>query len=290
MLVGVAWASGTQMPPRSYLVTPVRSVDELVRQLDNPSVLNVYVRHYQAPRSEIEAFFKSLHVAKAGRESRAVVYFYDRSSGRINKRLHTVKANDLFFVTKSGNPMLMVKCGNPLGTRIWIPKKEVAVGADDANRAVSPETAVAANPSSGDLVPAAEPVGATVDPLTGLKTVDATSAPADGPPSASQPTNPTDPATASNPTQPTSPEARSGVPLPGQGVFSSIGPGGNWTAGFGETLAAMSFIPLTGAMQRGNGYAAGPAGTSTIISPVPEPGTLVAFGIGTALLVRRRRK
>lgn len=282
--VAVALSAGPAMPPRSYLVSPVRTVDDLVRQLENPSVLNAYIRHYQAPRAEIEAFFKSLRIARAGKDYRVPVYFFDRSNGRIDRRPHSIKATDLLFVTKGGVPMMMVKCGNPFATKIWMPKAKIrAAAADEATRAALPEEATA--PSSVALAPVtttpvvenpAEIKGVYPDPV---EPIEANTTPQDLPAEPQTPSVPgeliNNPAAVNMPT--------TTIPV------TNMGGSGNMFGILSTLLGAASFVPLTGSLQNGNSGAGGAAGGSGV-TPVPEPATMVVVAAGVAALARRRRK
>jgi hypothetical protein len=116
--VGAARAS---VPFGSFLTKPVSSVNELAALTRKDRVLaSRFSRHFGMQGSAIADYFeKNLTISALPRSGRYTVY-YVTPSGRIVVHRKYLKAGTKVFVAFNGQPILDVKCGNPMSK--YLPK------------------------------------------------------------------------------------------------------------------------------------------------------------------------
>lgn len=114
-VMGGVVAADAQRPERnSFLNQRVVSVSELLRQLDNdPDVRDRFMRHYGLTHTEVEAYFKTLRIAKL-KQPGVFRVFGVPESGQIHATLQPMKAHTLVLVDTGGAPVMRMYCGNPM--------------------------------------------------------------------------------------------------------------------------------------------------------------------------------
>lgn len=115
VLLGTLCASWAQMPPNSFFVRPARTVSELLQQVQRePVVLDRFMRHFQLTKSELLAYFQSLHTARLPADTVFTIYNVNHETGEIYSKRRTLKKGELLFVESGGRPVIQASCGNPL--------------------------------------------------------------------------------------------------------------------------------------------------------------------------------
>lgn len=98
----------------AFLNQKATTTAQLVAQAKrDPEVMDRYMRHYGMSREEVIAFLSSLHPDKI-RETGIYTVYSVPEGGRIKMHLQRLKAGELVFAKPSGEPELLLKCGNPL--------------------------------------------------------------------------------------------------------------------------------------------------------------------------------
>jgi len=252
LVVGTACVAHARPDLNAFLNKRASSVSELVSQVKtDKEVMDRYCRHYSMTPSEVIQHLKSLRMGKISRSDIYVVYSVP-VGGALKSHLQKLRAGTPVFVSASGLPEMLVKCGNPL-TRG--PKK--------------PEMA---NSIAAAIV-SSEIVDPQVVPVEAVAVVEA-----------EEPALPSlEPSIASIVDQPTPPE---------EGPIIQQGPTGEQGTSDIPiiTVPANNFNPLAFLLLPAVGVTINRGETGS--QPVPEPGTLAGMGIGGAALIayRRRRK
>ncbi len=102
------------MPRHAFLERPVSNVSELVEQVStNHSVLDHYERHFAMSEKEVIGYFKTFSVGRLSGVKTQNVYLV-REDGMLDMKLETLKAGSKVFIDRSGKPILLMVCGNPL--------------------------------------------------------------------------------------------------------------------------------------------------------------------------------
>lgn len=113
-LAAVAALASAKMPPNSFLMSPVRSTHELVKQVKaNAKVRDRYKRHFAMTSNEVISFLSKLKLSKLKQAGEFEVYNVP-SSGLLRAKMRRLKVGTPIFVDAAGTPVLMVICGNPL--------------------------------------------------------------------------------------------------------------------------------------------------------------------------------
>ena len=139
---------GAPMPRGSFLTQPVHSTWQLAQQVrTNPVVAARYERHYRVSASRFADYAQSqlrFQRLKSGGSYR--VYFI-KTDGTIGSSVRKLrKGTAVFMHVRTGKPVLLAECGNPMGTNL---PGYTAPPSQTRNRAV-PETA---DPVSAEPLP-----------------------------------------------------------------------------------------------------------------------------------------
>jgi hypothetical protein len=159
--VSIAALAEAQRRPElnAFLNRRVTSTQQLVAQVrQDDAVADRYVRHYGMPREEIVRYFSTLHVARLKTGGAYRVYSVPED-GRIKMRVAQYAAGTAVFADASGEPVLILRCGNPLN-----------LGPEDPTLAndLSPETIPADEAALRDIADEVEFVAESedlIDPL-----------------------------------------------------------------------------------------------------------------------------
>lgn len=253
LVVGTVCVANARPDLNAFLNRRASSVSELVAQVKtDKEVMDRYCRHYSMTPAEVIQHLKSLRLGKISRSDIYVVYSVPEG-GALKSHLQKLRAGTPVFVSASGLPELLVKCGNPL-TRG--PKKpEMAnsiaaaiVSSEVVDPQVVPVEAVAVVETDEPALPSLEPSIASIaeQPVT---------KPEEGPIIQQGPTGE---------------QGTSDIPI--------------------ITVPANNFNPLALLLLPAASVTLNRGETGS--QPVPEPTSLAGLGMGAAALIayRRRRK
>lgn len=98
----------------AFLNVRAVSVSQLVNQVRNdPEVMDRYRRHYSMTDVEVLAFLSSLRLARLNKAGAYRVYSVP-PDGSIKMSIRNFREGTPVFADSFGNPVLILKCGNPL--------------------------------------------------------------------------------------------------------------------------------------------------------------------------------
>lgn len=147
-LVSISYGSG--LPRNSYIVKPVKNVNDLVGQIKNNDVVaDRYMRHFSMDKSEVLNYVGGLHVSQLVDKQAMLVYGVPQD-GKIHATRQTLPKGDKLFVDRFGNPVMRVVCGNPVTLGPKRPYAMNDVHGTPVNR--SAETIPTILPEGSDLV------------------------------------------------------------------------------------------------------------------------------------------
>ncbi len=114
-LLAVAAQSALARPEKNaYLNRPAESVAQLVHQAETDrEVMDRYMRHFAMDRRQVLALLKGLHVSRLKQSTRFEMYSVP-DGGVLKMHRCTLHRGERVFVDRNGQPVLRLKCGNPL--------------------------------------------------------------------------------------------------------------------------------------------------------------------------------
>ncbi|MDW8105018.1 MAG: PEP-CTERM sorting domain-containing protein [Armatimonadota bacterium] len=118
LLTAATVASGATMPRGSFLRQPAQSAAQLAAQVrKDPVVASRYERHYRVSASQFANYVQSqLGLRRLSKSGRYRV-FYVRPDGSIGSQMRSLrKGTAVFLHLRTGEPVLLAECGNPMGT------------------------------------------------------------------------------------------------------------------------------------------------------------------------------
>ncbi len=114
----VGFCASSRTPPGSFLRHRVSSTSGLVNQVKDDKVVGLRYRNfYHTDRDTIVDVFKGLRLIPLPQARKLRVYYYD-AHGRVVSEARTVRKGTPVFVDINGNPVLEVRCGNPVATKL----------------------------------------------------------------------------------------------------------------------------------------------------------------------------
>jgi hypothetical protein len=100
----------------SFLNKPVSDAQQLVTQIEkDPEVRSRFSRHFAMNVAELKRYFGALRVARLAKDGAYAVYNVP-DSGELRVKQRFLKKGTAVFVDRTGTPILLVVCGNPLTT------------------------------------------------------------------------------------------------------------------------------------------------------------------------------
>ena len=185
LTVGVASARALDGRPvrNSFVNRPAPSVALLVAQVrSDAAVADRYERHFSMTKSEIVRILSGLHRAPLSRSGIFTIYSVPEG-GRLKMHLGRIRKGEPMFFDRSGRPVLVVRCGNPvtLGPRGRAANvnSPTPTGESDA-RELSPDSprgrladalSLALAPALPDAAPTLDPLGVTSTAALGEPTI-----------------------------------------------------------------------------------------------------------------------
>ncbi len=113
------------LPPGSFLRSPVRSRQELCKELQKDQLVRTrYSRVFQITSQNVLDAFKTLHVARLPKNMKFKVYYVHKGDV-IGYKVRTIKKGVNVFALSNGEPVLLGICGNPLRNKLPVVRKQV---------------------------------------------------------------------------------------------------------------------------------------------------------------------
>ena len=236
----------------NHKITDTKSLVTQVRR--DGEVSDRYQRHFAMNRAELVAYLKGLHRGSLAKEGMYTIYSVPKD-GRVKMHIGKLKRGEAVFLDKQGKTILVAKCGNPV--------------------VLGPARARLANALTPPPTEEAKVRELTDDPIAPVSEI------------VENPDNllamvPPVPELAPTALVPAAPLA---APL-GAPAVPAIAAVGATATGGAAGFPFLALLPL-GALGFIHSDGGGDGGG---ISPVPEPATMAAMGLGVAALFRRRRK
>jgi len=238
----------------AFLNHRVSSIGQLIQQIKtDKAVADRYMRHYAMSKSELIGYLSSLHAMRLDHAETFTIYSVP-ANGVVKMHRAKLKKGELMFATATNGPVLIAKCGNPvgLGPAAASPPNEImgipgnvpqeTLRALDVDQDVPSDALMASNILPPDVPKENNDTGDVI------------------------PVNPPTTTTTVVPTIPIEPPSSFALPPSG---FGSLFPG----------LIGLGTIGAIAINHGGDNNGA----------PVPEPTTLVAMGLGVASFAGLRR-
>lgn len=179
ILIGTACTSMARPDLNAFLNKRVASVGDLVAQVKSDrEVMDRYCRHFAMSPTEVVKYLKSLHTSKLDRSDIYVVFSVPEG-GALKSHLEKLKSGTAVFVSSTGRPALLVKCGNPLSKGPKNPEMSNSIAAQVVSTEVIepqlvPIEAVAVVESESPAQPIVEPTLAAVPDAPAENTITST--------------------------------------------------------------------------------------------------------------------
>lgn len=112
---GMALASSdSRVEPNSFLSKRADTISQLVNEVGSDrTVADRYERHFGKTKSEISAYFGTLHLARLNEDGTFMIYSVD-DKGVIKAHPQRLKTGTKVFADASGMPILKASCGNAM--------------------------------------------------------------------------------------------------------------------------------------------------------------------------------
>lgn len=269
-------------PPGSFLPYRAATVRELAGQISgNAKIKARYARHFRTSGDEVVKRLGSGLKLVQLQHARRVQSWYVGKNGRTYKKTKLFPKGTLVFATSDGRPVLSWSCGNPLRASLpgrgastsakgktkgsapsvaGVGKQDISAGAEVQTQ--EPEMKIMAQPVE---IVSAPPMIATPDLLTEPE-------PSEAPAEQAPPAEPV--VMAAGPAPPAVPVI----------VTNPAGPGFGWLGGLAGLFGGLALA--------GGGSSVNATPTPPEPPAVPEPGSLIALGVGLSMAaaVSRRRR
>lgn len=260
----VLWSIGSLLaepswivPRNSYLVRPVSSARDLANQIrTEPVVAQRYARHFGRSAYELADYFeKNLVLTKLTKAETFNVYYAPPDNRLLVERRTLPKGTPVFVEKSSRKPVLKANCGNPLTPVVSVPRQQVQAPIAPIHvRMPSPHLAQEVTLPE---VPTVELVELPLEEVVAADVL------------------PTEAMAEILPTlepEPTEVLAEA-LPVPSTPIEPIVSRGG---------VPWWLLIPVGGLLIQPN--------NDDNLSPIPEPGSLIALGAGLSLLYPFSRK
>lgn len=120
LLVAEIAVASPPMPRGSFLRQPAHSAAQLAAQIRRDSVVATrYEKHYRVPASQFASYVQTqLGLRRLSKGGRYRV-FHVRPDGSIGSQVLSLrKGTAVFLHLRTGKPILLAECGNPMGTNL----------------------------------------------------------------------------------------------------------------------------------------------------------------------------
>jgi len=261
-------AKSTSTPPGSFVSHRVVSLAQLVQQVRKDSVVRVrYAKHFGIAPQAVADYFSNLRLVSLKRPLRATVWYVGKK-GLIHTKTKLLPKGTAVFADRMGRPVIVWSCGNPLV------KKLIKPNVEKVSAKAPPQATVDKAPVREVLAPPVEATPpTTIEELVKAAPIETVGAP------------PVD----------ILPELSPEMPAAALEEFPTISIGGGSSPFLSAALVLTGSVPVVGSLTSGGGSRRGGGGGGDV-DVVPEPATLVGFGIpmimvgiGSLKPLRRRR-
>lgn len=130
LLLSSSAAWSRRMPRGSFLIQPAYSAAQLASQIrTNPTVAHRYYKHFGVPALPLAQYAQTqLGLRPLPRGDKYRVFFVTPDGRIVNQVRYLPKGTPVFLHLRSGKPVLLGKCGNPLtaGLPGYIPPRPTA--------------------------------------------------------------------------------------------------------------------------------------------------------------------
>ena len=117
----ISFAAMSAVPPHSFITKQVKSVSDFVNHVKTtPIVMKRYQNYYHLSRNEILGYLSTLHQTTLRQGGEYLVY-YSQKDGSVRTCRIYLPAGTPVFAEMTGEPVLKMHCGNPLGIRVILP-------------------------------------------------------------------------------------------------------------------------------------------------------------------------
>ncbi|MEI6511697.1 MAG: hypothetical protein WCO51_00275 [bacterium] len=109
------------VPPHAFITRPISSVNDFVNHVKTtPDVMKRYQNYYHLSKNEILGYFSTLHVTKLRQGGEYLVYYSRKNNTVATCRMY-MPAGTPVFAEMTGEPVIKMNCGNPIGVRDILP-------------------------------------------------------------------------------------------------------------------------------------------------------------------------
>lgn len=160
-----AFAAPAHTPPGSYLRKPVSSVNELAAEIGKDKVVQrQFAKHFGVPPSQLQTYIKdNVVIKRVTANTPKSVYIIRRNGQMVAQHKVLIKGTPVFALKDTGEPLLVLSCGNPILKQLP-PREKVKAEAPQTYQLLSPTEA--ALPPAVAGVTAAPEVVAALPPAT----------------------------------------------------------------------------------------------------------------------------
>lgn len=111
---------GARMPRGSFLVQPAASVWQLSKQIETtPTVAARYERHFGVPAPQFVRYVRSHFALRRLSSAGSYRVFHIKKDGTIGSQIRRLKKGTAIFMhLRTGQPVLLAECGNPMSTSL----------------------------------------------------------------------------------------------------------------------------------------------------------------------------
>lgn len=158
LALGIAGPSSAKMPPGAFVTKSVASPGELSDLIDKDKITALrYSKHYGMSTSELSRYIKDNLVVYTLPKTQTFTTYYITKSGRIIEHVKKLKAGTRVLASPRGDPVIDLRCGNPLGKSL--PK--IVSQVESSKQATTP-TEVAPQPPAKETIVATAPAESAV--------------------------------------------------------------------------------------------------------------------------------
>jgi hypothetical protein len=156
-----AAAAPAHTPPGSYLRRPVSSVNELASEIGKDKVVQrQFARHFGVPPSQLQSYIEdNVVIRRVSANTPKSVYIIRRNGQMVAQHKVLRKGTPVFALKDTGQPLLVLECGNPVLKQLP-PREKV--------KAEAPQTYQLLSPTEAALPPAVAGVTAAPEVLAAL--------------------------------------------------------------------------------------------------------------------------
>ncbi|MDO8589561.1 MAG: hypothetical protein Q7T82_21260 [Armatimonadota bacterium] len=142
ILAAPAYGARRGVPPGSYLRKPVSSVEELAAVISKDRVVQrQFATHFGVPSGQLATYIRdNVVITRVSANTPKSVYIIRRNGQMVAQRTTLRKGTPIFALKDTGEPLLVLKCGNPALKKLP-PREKVRAGPPQVYQLVRPNEA-----------------------------------------------------------------------------------------------------------------------------------------------------